>query len=408
MTTRTSCAACGQINPEIFLDLGKTPLANKFPTEADLGQETWYPLQLGRCGSCGLVQMMEIIPDDEIYGEDYGFYSGGSQAQRDYHAKGAGLMADRHLRASNGPGQLVVEVACNDGSMLQHFHDRGFNAIGIDPAKPADIAIEQGMNVIKEPFTYALARQIREDHGTAKLVIAYNSLAHVGNLPDVLAGIRELLDQDGVVVVEVQYLPDLLAGGLYDQVYHEHRYYHSLSSFKRAAELHGLFVQDAELIELQGGGIRITLSPRMETNNSMISARRVDTILAREAWLLDPGTYSSFQGRIDRMRDHLLAILDQQLVAGKRIVGYAAAAKATTILNFCGLGPEQISAVIDTTEYKQGRYVPGTGIPIVASAGSDLRLLLAPNYLAHVLRSERDFSEIGGRWLIPIPMPAII
>lgn len=399
MTTRTACAACAHTGLDVFLDLGKTPLANKFPTAADLGAETFYPLQLGKCGSCGLVQMMEGIPDDEIYGDDYGFFSGGSQAQRDYHARGAQLLIDRHLQGDS-KNTFVVEVACNDGSMLRYFD----NALGIDPAGPADLAIAEGMNVVKEPFTYALGRQIRDDYGTAALVIAYNSLAHVGDLSDVISGIRALLDDNGVAVVEVQYLPDLLAGNAYDQVYHEHRYYHSLSSFKRAAELHGLFVADAELIELQGGGIRITLTP----NSDLHFSGRPEIILAKERWLQLDGTYESMQGRIDRICDHLIQLVQQERETGRLVAGYAAAAKATTILNFCGFTKEEIPFVIDTTPYKQGRYVPGTGIPIVAPDNSavglaDTLLLLAPNYLSPVLRANSD-----KRIIMPTPSPAII
>lgn len=396
-TPRTTCAACAHTGLDIFLDLGKTPLANKFPAEADLGSETFYPLQLGKCGSCGLVQSMVLIPDSEIYGDDYGFFSGGSQAQRDYHTKGASLLKARHLQGEN---TFVVEVACNDGSLLRHFD----NALGVDPAGPADLAIADGMNVIKEPFTYALGRRIRDEHGPAALVIAYNSLAHVGDLADVIAGIRALLDDDGVAVVEVQYLPDLLAGNMYDQVYHEHRYFHSLSSFKRAAELHGLFVADAELIELQGGGIRITLSP--DPDRHITDAPEM--ILAKERWLALDGTYVSMQGRIDRIRDHLIQLVEQEVMAGHMVAGYAAAAKATTILNFCGFTPHQIPFVIDTTPYKQGRFVPGTGIPIlgpdhVAIERVGSLLLLAPNYLSTVLRANSD-----KRIIMPIPNPTII
>lgn len=397
MSTRIACAACAHTGLDVFLDLGKTPLANKFPTQDQLASEIAYPLQLGKCGSCGLVQMMEVIPDSEIYGDDYGFFSGGSQAQRDYHVKGASLLKARHLHGDN---DFVVEVACNDGSMLKHFD----NALGVDPAGPADLAIAQGMNVIKEPFTYDLARQIRDEHGPAALVIAYNSLAHISNLADVLAGIRALLDDAGVAVVEVQYLPDLLAGNRYEQVYHEHRYFHSLSSFKRAAELHGLFVADAELIELQDGGIRITLSPDPDRHITDTP----EIILRKEAWLALDGTYVSMQGRIDRIRDHLIQLVDQERLAGHMIAGYAAAAKATTILNFCGFTKESIPFVIDTTPYKQGRFVPGTGIPIAAPDHPAIErvnslLLLAPNYLSSVLRANSDKQII-----MPTPSPTII
>lgn len=403
MSLRTSCAACGHTELITFLDLGKTPLANKFPTWDETNNETFYPLQLGRCASCSLVQMMEIIADEEIYGADYGFYSGGSQAQRDYHKHGAELLGARFLH-DNVPFEprhldpFVVEIACNDGSLLKYFTQWGYRSLGIDPAAPAQMAIDEGLPVLKAAFTHALAQEIRAEHGAADLVIAYNSMAHVGDLADVLSGVRTLLAPSGVAVVEVQYLPDLLAGGMYDQVYHEHRYYYSLSSFMRATAIHGLRVVNAELIELQGGGIRFTLAHAESHRDPSVN---VSWILQREAWVAD-GAFESLQGRVDRFCDHMLSLLRSERDAGHSVAGYAAAAKATTILNYAGLGPAEIPFVIDTTPYKQGRYVPGTKIPIVAEGTADVLLLNAPNYLAHVLR-----AFPGQRWLLPIP-PVLI
>lgn len=399
MSTRITCGACAGAQLATFLDLGKTPLANKFPTEAQIGIEDWYPLALGRCGNCGLVQNMEVIPDEEIYGQDYGFYSGGSQAQREYHRTGATLLAERHLTPNAGTDRLVVEVACNDGSLLQYFHRWGYRSIGIDPAAPAKVAQEAGLGVIQALFTAQLAREIRDSNGPADLIIAYNSMAHVGDLSDVLTGIWALLASDGVAVVEVQYLPDLIAGNMYDQVYHEHRYFYSATSFKHAAELHGLYVIDVELIELQGGGVRFTLS----SDPQRAASRSVAATLHSERWLDDASAFEGVQGRVDRIRDHLLDLIAAENNAGRSVAGYAAAAKATTILNYCGLGADRIPFVIDTTPYKQGRYVPGTGIPIVAEGQADTLLLLAPNYLSHMLRAHPD-----QRWLLPLPTPCIV
>lgn len=398
--TRTNCGACAGDQLTVFLDLGKTPLANTFPDSLE-AEETWYPLQLARCGNCGLVQQMAIIDDAEIYGEDYGFYSGGSKAQLDYHAKGAVTLLQRHSDLAH---RLTIEVACNDGSLLKYFDAAGCPTVGVDPAGPARAAINDGLAVLRQPFTADLARVMRDEYGPAGLVIAYNSMAHVGDLSDVLTGIWALLAKDGVAVVEVQYLPDLLTGNMYDQVYHEHRYFYSLTSFKHAAELHQLYVVDAELIELQGGGIRITLSTDPQRRPSLA----VGSVLRSEEWLAHDGTYEGFQGRIDRTRDHLLSLLYQEIATGRRVAGYAAAAKATTILNYCGIGPELLPYVVDTTPYKSGRFVPGTSIPIWPTGTAETYLLLAPNYLSHVLRSQRTFMEEGGRWLLPIPTPTLI
>jgi len=396
---RLTCGACAGTKLDVFLDLGETPLANTYPASLD-EKETWYPLQLGVCGNCGLVQLMEVVPDAEIYGGDYGFYSGGSAAQLEYHRRGAQLLLNRF------PGHaqhLTIEVACNDGSLLRHFADHGCRTLGIDPAGgPVAEARGRGLNVIGQALSTELAQQVRAEYGPAGLVIAYNSMAHVEDLADVLAGVRALMDADSIAVFEVQYLPDLLAGNMYDQVYHEHRFFYSLTSLRHATGLHGLYVVDAELIELQGGGIRVTLSA--DPNATPTAA--VERIVASERWL--PLAYPGFQGKVDRTREHLRSLVESELGKGT-LAGYGAAAKATTILNFCGIGPDHLKYVVDTTPFKQGRYLPGTGLRIVspdeaAQDPADTLLLLAANYLGTVLRS----NPHKGRWITPQPLPAVI
>lgn len=396
---RLNCGACAGTKLDVFLDLGSTPLANTYPASLD-EKETWYPLQLGVCGNCGLVQLMDVVPDSEIYGGEYGFYSGGSPAQLDYHRRGAELLLNRF------PGHaqhLTIEVACNDGSLLHHFADHGCRTLGIDPASgPVELARGKGLQVVQQALSTTLAQQVRDEHGPAGLVIAYNSMAHVEDLADVLAGVRTLMDARSIAVFEVQYLPDLLAGNMYDQVYHEHRFFYSLSSLRHACGLHGLYVVDAELIELQGGGIRVTLS----ADPTAVPTRSVATILDTENWL--PLAYPGFQGKVDRTREHLRSLVMTESHRGQLIAGYGAAAKATTILNFTGLAPE-LEYVIDTTPYKQGRYLPGTGLRIVspeeaAEDPANTLLLLAANYLGTVLRN----NPHKGRWITPLPLPAVI
>lgn len=393
---RTACGGCSGKQLNVFLDLGATPLANRYRAEKT-ETELWYPLQVAVCNNCGLAQLMEVVPDHEIYGVDYGFYSGGSEAQRQYHKRGAELLLSRHRELAE---KLTVEVACNDGSLLSHFAEAQCNTLGIDPAEgPVELARKKGLNVVQEALTTELAHQIRDENGPAGLIIAYNSMAHVENLADVLAAVRTLMDNDSVAVFEVQYLPDLLAGNMYDQVYHEHRYFYSLTSLKNVCELHGLFVVKAELIELQGGGLRVTLSadpyhPRIHP----LELRSEDGLEAQ---------YAGFQSQVNRTREHLRSLLVSEAWGGRSIAGYAAAAKATTIVNFCELR-NQLKYVIDTTEYKQGRYLPGTNIPIVSpetAAGdpADTLLLLSANYIGHVLRSMPD-----RRWVVPQPLPTVI
>jgi hypothetical protein len=409
---RTTCASCGSPDLEHFLDLGETPLANRYPATVD-EVEIFYPLKAAVCRLCGLAQLTEVVPDDELYGVDYGFYSGASQAQQDYHRAGAALLLDRYGEQAE---RLTVEVACNDGSLLGHFQEAGCRTLGIDPAAgPVKVARERGLDVIEAPLTTARAKEIRDEYGPAGLIIAYNCMAHIADLPDMLTAIRTLTDRGSVAVVEVQYLPDLLAGNMFDQIYHEHRYYYGMESLMRAGMRNDLYCVDAELVELQGGGLRMVLSPdpsavRFARHEAAVGSERANAIMAAERWTwLRPQSFTSMQSRVERVRDHLRSIIDAELAAGRTIAGYGAAAKATTILNFCGLGPEQLQYVVDTTPYKQGRYVPGVKVPIVspehaAAHPVDTMLLLVTNYLGAVLRA----NPHQGRWIVPLPTPAVI
>lgn len=394
---RLACGGCSGGILNLFLDLGDSPIANRYSSSPTEKQER-YPLQLVRCAQCGLVQISEIVDDYELYGVDYGFYSGGSWPQREYHRMGAELLLKRH-RAQAERG--VVEVACNDGSLLRHFHESGLPVLGVDPAGgPVGVARAAGLPVVQAPLTKALAEEILQDRGPAGLVIAYNSMAHVEDLGEVLTAIRTLMDDESVAVFEVQYLPDMIAGNMYDQVYHEHRFYYSLTSLRHAAALHGLYVIDAELIELQHGGLRVTLS----TDKWCWVDKDVYRIENTEKWLRG---IPSIQGQIDRTKEHLIQLVSRELEHGNRMGGYAAAAKATTILNFCEMGPETIPFVIDETPYKQGKFIPGTAIPIIAQEDAepvDTMLLLSSNYLRTVLRA----NPHKGSWIVPQPIPMVI
>lgn len=408
-----ACRGCGAADVTTFLDLGWTPVANTYRLDPD-DRETSYPLQLGRCAVCGLVQQGVIVPDSVIYGPQYGFYSGGSAPQRRYHAETA--MQLQQLVPSFD--DLVVEIACNDGSLLAELTRMGYtNLLGVDPSAPVRTAVERSIRAWEAKFTAELATQIRAGFGPAKLVIAQHVLAHVEDLGDMLTGIWELMDEDSTAAVDVQYLPDLLAGNMYDQVYHEHRYFWSLRTWIHLAKLRGLYVVDAELINFQNGSLRVYL-----TRKPRLPSTRAGRILRGEAWADEWNAYASMQGRVARVRERLVRMVRDEIAAGHTVAGYAASAKATTILNSCGLTVNEIPYIIDSTPQKQGRFLPGTRIPIVGddkdliAAQSDLDrhesqptyLLLASNYLGAVLRDRCEFLSSGGRWIVPVPNPMVI
>lgn len=392
---RTSCSSCGHVELDTFLDLGESPIADAYTATADEVSAT-HPLEVAVCAKCRLVQLLEVVDHETLFGTGYSFYSSASAPLSAYHAAYARDLRARHPELV---GRGVVEVGCNDGDLLRHFAD--VQAIGVDPASgPAHVARHRGLEVLVRPFGLQAAHDIRDRRGRQGVVVANHVLAHVADVADVLAGIRTLLADDGIGMVEVQYLPDLLVNNAFDLVYHEHRNFFSLSSLEQAALRHGLFVVDAELTDRQGGSLRVTLAtaPR--------PSPRVDRIRASEAWLNSWSAYEGMQGRVERIRDRLWDVLAGELRAGRTLAGYGAPAKATTLLAFCGLDYTTIPFVVDTTAAKQGRHIPGTGIPIVAphdAPHADTFLLCSWNYARQIMR-----NNPGHRWVVPIPAPVVL
>jgi SAM-dependent methyltransferase len=406
---RTHCGGCDStVNGiETFLDLGSTPLANDLPRTTDQLEQT-YPLKLGVCHQCWLVQMMDVVPHETVFGGDYTFYSGTSPGLVRYHERYAATLRRRYLHDLS----FVVEIACNDGDLLRHFSTYGHRTLGIDPAEgPVRQARQRGLDVIHDSFTEDSALSISEWHGHADLIIANNVLAHVIDLGDFMRGIHTLLAPEGVAVIEVQYLPDLLLGNQFDHVYHEHRYFFSLSSLARVAETWGLVVVHAETTTQQGGSLRVTLAHEGSTVAVSSTLSSVDKMIVYERLIRHESAYTGVQFRAERIRQRLLDLLDVERRTYRTVAGYGMPAKATTLLNFCGIGHDLVSHIVDTTPAKIGRYVPGVKIPIV---GPNMRnepstyLVLVWNYLAGIMERERKFREAGGRFIVPIPTPVML
>lgn len=426
MKVRDRCGGCNADALTPFLDLGSSPLADVFPAapDADLPR---YPLRVVVCRSCWLAQLLDVVPGADLFGPDYGFYSSTSPSIRAYDAEFARWALDRFgAEAKRG----VVEIACNDGSLAQHFiTDDGPSVLGFEPAPgPARVAKERGVLIVNEPFTATSAQTVTRYEFPERpgLVIAKNVAAHVADLGDFFAGVAHLIGGDGVAVVEVQDVAALLLGNEIDHVYHEHRYYFSAASLGAAAWRAGLVMVDVERTPAQGGSIRAIL-------------RRLDPALAAAGarWsppagdpLCSMAPYAAMQHRAEMLRGRLIDLLDAERTAGRTVAGYAATAKSATLLNWCGIGPDRLAHVEDTTPAKIGRYTPGTNIPIVGPGDRerpDTYLLLAWNYLGDVLRREWGRFQppeviedpAGGpvrlhwprthqRFIVPIPVPVVI
>lgn len=384
---RTFCSACGAEDLEQFLDLGLSPVADAYTSTPDEVSPV-YPLQVAVCAKCRLVQLLEVLDGQTLFGTGYSFYSSASPPLSAYHAAYA---TDVRAKHPDLVARGVLEVGCNDGDLLRHFAD--VPHLGVDPSNgPTESAAARGLRVMTVPFGLDVAKGLTECPG---VIIANHVLAHVADVSDVLAGISWLMNDDTIAMIEVQYLPDLIVNNAFDLVYHEHRNFFSLTSLEVAAARHGLYVRDVELTDRQGGSLRATLS------RVAAIGWRVDRLRASESWLNDFGAYAGMQGRAERIRARLWDLVASQ----SNVAIYGAPAKATTLLNFCGFGSAQLQFCVDTTPAKQGRYIPGTGIPIVAPGerAADVYLLAAWNYLGPIVK-----ANPGSRWIVPFPAPVLL
>lgn len=393
---RTNCSACGHDNLEQFLDLGESPIADAYTATAEESLAApRFSLRMAVCAKCRLVQLLDL-PNQALFGTGYSFYSSASAPLSAYHAQYASDVVRQHpALVARG----VVEVGCNDGDLLRHFRD--VPHCGIDPSTgPAEAARSHHLNVLIESFGLGLARELVENGPRPGVVLANHVLAHVESVDDTLAGIAHLMDDESVALIEVQYLPDLLVNNAFDLVYHEHRNFFSLASLENAAHQHGLFVLDAQLTDRQGGSLRVTLGKEYQLMSQSLA---VLYLRRSELWLDDFSAYAGMQGRAERIRTRLLDLLGEQ--KGVTAV-YGAPAKATTLLNFCGLTAKELPWCVDTTPAKQGRFIPGTGIPIYAedhTERSRTYLLAAHNYARDIMA-----GNPGHRWIVPIPAPVML
>lgn len=384
---RETCAGCGLSDLPVVLDLGTSPLADRFPADTKL--ERRYPLQLGVCEHCDLAQLLYHVSDDELFGDDYGFLTGSSPASISYFKDLAGWVKERNSSQS----KLIVEIACNDGTLLKNFLGSDHKLIGVEPASPAAEIAQEHLDVRKRPFTEDYAEELVDEVGRAGVIIGCNVVAHVQDPLSFLRGIRTLLAKDGIAVFEFQSFDDLIADCQFDLVYHEHRFFFSLQSFTRLANMAGLHIRHCERTPAQGGSLRVTLG--RQSRSVCVPAWRSDT--------------STLQARADRARDRLLDTLDWYYHNDKVVAGYGASAKSATLLNYCGIDSELIQWVTDTTPSKIGKFTPGSHIPIIDNlAHADAYVLFVRNYLGSVLRRESKYLESGGQFIVPIPSPVII
>ncbi len=407
--TAFACRSCSGVDVLPVLSLGATPLANALLSRDQLAvPEPRYPLELVLCRSCGLVQITETVPPEALF-SDYRYFSSFSDTFL-RHASDLvdRLVSERHL----GPDSSVIEVASNDGYLLQYYKARGIPVLGIEPA--ANIAQvaekERGIPTIAEFFGADLARRLVAQGHRADVIHAHNVLAHVPDLNGFVAGIGALLAPDGVAVIEVPYVKDMVDRCEFDTIYHEHLSYFSLTALDMLFARHGLAVGRVERLTIHGGSLRL-----MVGHAPVQGEPSVGELLAEEAhWGARSGRfYAAFAGRVRTLLDALRTLLVAARAEGHTIAAYGAAAKGATLLNCLGLPEGTLEFVVDRSPHKQGRYIPGVRLPIVPPSRleetpPDFLLLLAWNLAEEIVRQQDAYRQAGGRFILPVPEARIL
>lgn len=409
-TSAPRCRSCGQALTHEVVDLGMSPLCESFlAADALDAMEPFYPLRLLVCAECYLVQLREYVSPGEIFSE-YAYFSSFSDSWVRHARTYCETMRGR---LGLGSSNLVVELASNDGYLLQHFVAMGVPVLGIEPAaNVAEAAVAKGVRTRVDFFGVALARQLAEEGARADLIVGNNVLAQVPDVNDFVGGIKLLLKPGGVVTIEFPHLERTIAGCQFDQIYHEHFSYFSLLSAERIFARHGLVLFDVEELPTHGGSLRIHLRHAEETGPI---AEAVGRIRERELALGygDPARLGEFRQVVEATKRSLLSFLIEAKAEGKRVVGYGAPGKGNTLLNYCGIRTDFVDFLVDRNPYKHGRFTPGTHIPIhpveaVDEAKPDYLLILPWNLKHEIMQQMRRIGDWGGRFVVPIPQVQIV
>lgn len=412
MRTRADCRLCGSTRNAPVLSLGNSPLANEFVPESRRGiPQERFPLDIHLCQDCGHLQLLAVVDPDVLF-RNYIYVSSTSPAFVDHFRRYAQelLTLTRMPRASQ-----VVEIGSNDGVLLRFFQEAGMQVLGIDPARNiAQEATRRGIPTLPEFFTPDLAQDLRQQGWSASLVVANNVLAHADDLSSIVEGVRALLKPEGLFVFEVSYLADVVEKILFDTIYHEHLSYHSVKPLDLFFRRHEMEMVDALRVDSHGGSLRgfaqlkggpFTRQPRLEALIQM----------EERLGLYQASTYQGMFQNIQKRKGELKGLLSSFKREGKKVVGYGAPAKATTLLFHFGIGPEEIEVILDDSPLKQGLFSPGHHIRVVSSSflyeaqpPPDYALILAWNFAGPIIQKHQTFLDRGGHFIVPLPTLKVV
>jgi SAM-dependent methyltransferase len=408
--TQTTCRFCGAPVEAIFADLGMSPLANSFlPAERVNSMEPFYPLRALVCSECFLVQLEEFQTPEHIF-SDYAYFSSYSSSWLDHSRRYADQMIERLALDSSSH---VVEIASNDGYLLQFFHDRQIPVLGIEPAaNVAKVALQKGIPTLVEFFGVQTATSLAGE-SSADLLLGNNVLAHVPDLNDFVAGMKVLLKPGGVITMEFPHLMRLIEDNQWDTIYHEHFSYFSFLTVSRVFEAHGLRLFDVEELPTHGGSLRIYGAHADDQGKPETTAARELRERERAAGYEQVETYLGYSNRVRADKRQILDFLIALKEQGLRIVGYGAPAKGNTLLNYCGIGPDFIDYTCDLNPHKQGDFLPGSHIPIrspelIREDRPDIVLILPWNLKDEIVQQLSFVREWGGRFAARTPVLSLL
>jgi len=402
------CLICdAHIGP--FMSFGKMPIANGFLRKDEFANEYYFDLTIAFCQKCGMVQLMEQPAREQMFNENYAFFSGTSGAMAIHFNEFAHRIMTDYLPSGN---PFVVEIGSNDGIMLQHFREKDIRHLGVEPsANVAEVAIKKGINTISAFFDKKLASEIVGKYGQADAFLGANVMCHIPYLHSVIEGIKILLKPNGIVMFEDPYMGDVVENTSYDQFYDEHVFLFSVLSISYLFGKHGMEVIDVEHQWTHGGSMRYIIARK----GARPVSKNVHEYLEKEKaqGLGTPAVYDRFKENCESSRDALISILKDIKIQGKRVVGYAATSKSTTILNYCGIGQDLIDFISDTTPIKQGKFSPGAHIPVrpyeeYLAKYPDYALLFAYNHTKEIMAKEQNFIASGGKWIVYVPKVQVL
>lgn len=402
MNPTRSCLVCEQM-PEPVLSFGRMPIANGFLTPEQFADEPFFELAVAFCPGCKMVQLAQTVDPSRMFHENYAFFSSTSTRMAAHFERLATDVKARYL----GPDPFVVELGSNDGILLRHFASAGIRHLGVEPsANVAEVARSKGVETIGEFFDVALARRILAAQGPADVVMGANVMCHIPGMHAVIEGISLLLKPRGVLIFEDPYLGDIVERTSYDQIYDEHAFYFSVASLDPLFARHGMEIVDVAPQVTHGGSMRYTVAHRGErpVSPAVAETRQREAALG----LSLPATYARFRNNVEASRDALKEMLVRLKREGRRVAAYGATSKSTTVTNYCGIGPELVEFISDTTPVKQGKFSPGVHIPVKPHAAfveryPDYALLFAWNHGEEIKAKEAAFVASGGRWIVYVP-----